>query len=109
MNSLVGSGFFYAHDEVKNKLGSIILISCSDIYINNQLIEIDKAFDFVENWFKWPMLLLLFNFYIDYCGLELSYGGTWNRMLRKAKRMFRSNKSKKGENYTKIEPSIEEK
>ena len=101
MNTLVGNNFL-RHDDVKQKLGSIILISCSDNYINSQLIEIDQAFDFVENWFTWPMLLLLLNLYIDYCGLELSYGGTWNRMLRKAKRIFRCRGREKGEEFTKI-------
>jgi len=112
MNSLVGNSFINVlkgqNDDVKNKLGSIILMSCSDNYINNQLIEIDVAFDFVTNWFTWPMLLLIFNLYIDYCGLELSYGGTWNMMLRKARRCCRSTNNSKKDRVNQEEPLINE-
>ena len=112
MNSLVGNSFINVlkgqNDDVKNKLGSIILMSCSDNYINNQLIEIDVAFDFVTNWFTWPMLLLILNLYIDYCGLELSYGGTWNMMCRKARRCCRSTNNSKKDRVNQEEPLINE-
>ena len=87
--------FLIQSDDVMDNLNRIIVIGCSDNYINEQLIDIDQAYDFIDTWFTLPMLLLIFNLYLDYCGLKLSYGGTWNRLYRKISRKFRCFKYKK--------------
>jgi hypothetical protein len=44
------------------------------------------------------MLLLIFNLFIDYCGLKLSYGGTWNRFYRNlSRKMFCFRKKKQAQ------------
>ena len=60
----------------------MMVLGCSDAYINKSLIEMNQAFDYIGSWFMLVILMVLFNLYIDYCGLYLSYGGTWNKINR---------------------------
>ena len=71
-----------SNDDLLAKLDRIIVIGCSDDYINQSLIEINQAFDYISSWFGLVILMVLFNIYIDYFGLYLSYGGTWNKINR---------------------------
>lgn len=68
------------NNDLLAKLDRIILLSCSDPYINQSLMEINVAFDYISSWFALVIIMVLFNIYIDYFGLYLSYGDTWRKL-----------------------------
>jgi hypothetical protein len=77
------NGSSIRHDnDLLAKLDRMIVLGCSDAYINQSLIEVNTAFDYIGSWFVLVIGMVFFNLYIDYCGLYLSYGGTWSKMNR---------------------------
>ena len=98
-----------SNNDLLAKLDRIIVLGCSDDYINQSLIEINQAFDYISSWFVLVILMVLFNIYIDYFGLYLSYGGTWNKINRYLCRCVRGKYCcQKKKEYHKINSEKEE-
>uniref|UniRef100_A0A7S3IN36 Uncharacterized protein n=1 Tax=Strombidium inclinatum TaxID=197538 RepID=A0A7S3IN36_9SPIT len=73
--------------ELVKDLERMILIQCSDDFVNSELQQTYMAYIFIDSWFIILVAMIVFNFYLDFLGLTLTYGGTWNKLNRKCHRI----------------------
>lgn len=81
MGRLIVQKFGYMQD-----LERMIAVGCSDPAINSAILHMQQSLKYLLDWSPILIFLLCLNIYIDYVGLTLSYGNTWNRMYRSIKR-----------------------
>ena len=58
-------------------------VDCSDENVDTVIMHLYESFKFLKDWMTIGIFFLVLNIYIDYFGLTLSYGGTWNKMWRR--------------------------
>ena len=74
----------------------MIFMKCGDRGMNKALTEIYGGFTFIDSWFYLLILTIVANFYLDYCALYMSYGGTWGHIGRHAYRLLVCKPCRKG-------------
>lgn len=76
-------------------LRRMITMKCGDEQTDRSLDQIYYGFTFVQSWFILLIFSNIVGIVVDWFALDLSYGGTWNKMARRTTRILKCRSCKK--------------